>query len=166
MEPLLIMAIVLVEVALWQWRVAITIRGRVIGGVVLGFFGAILQVTAISRVAQDMGDVARIAAYAAGVALGVLLGCVIDRNVSTGQVSVRVFAPADPHLVPALRGRGWPVTATDGDGHKGPVAVLYLAIDDRRTSQLEDALRALAPDAAWTVERIATSRGLQRVDSN
>jgi uncharacterized protein YebE (UPF0316 family) len=165
MEALLIMAIVLVEVALWQWRVAITIRGRVTGGVVLGFVGAILQVTAISRVVQDMGDIARVAAYAAGVGLGVLLGCVIDRRVRTGHVSVRVFAPVDGHLVPALRGRGWPVTATDGEGHDGPVVVLFLAIDERRTPQLEDELRSLAPGACWTVERIAASRGLLGVTS-
>jgi uncharacterized protein YebE (UPF0316 family) len=166
MEALLIMALVLVEVALWQWRVAITIRGRILGGVVLGFVGAILQVTAISRVVGDMGNAAKIGAYAAGVALGVLFGCVIDRRVAAGQVSVRVFAPSDPHLVPTLRVRGWPVTATDGDGHNGPVVVLYLAIDERRTPQLEGELRALAPGACWTVSRIATSRGLLAVTSS
>ena len=165
MQPLLIMTIVVVEVALWQWRVAITIRGRMIGGVVLGFVGAILQVTAISRVVQDMGDGWKIAGYAAGVALGVLLGCMIDRRVRTGHVTFRVFAPSDPHLVRALRVRGWPVTATTGDGHEGPVVVLYRAIDERRSSQLDSELRSLAPRASWTVSRIATSSGLLEVRS-
>jgi len=49
------------------------------------------------------GQRAKIGAYAVGVALGVLLGCVIDRRVAAGQVSVRVFAPKRPHLVPTLR---------------------------------------------------------------
>jgi len=160
MESLVIMALVLIEVALWQWRVAITMRGRLLGGAVLGLIGAIVQVTAISRVVQDIGDVAKVAGYACGVAVGVLLGCLIDRHFSPWSVSVRVFVPADPTLVPALRAAGWPVTATSGDGHNGPIEVLYVAIDHRHTGALERELRALAPAACWTVQRISASRGL------
>jgi hypothetical protein len=89
-----------------------------------------------------------------------LFGCLIDRRVSESQVVVRVFAPTDPGLVPSLRTAGWPVTATRGDGHTGPVDILMLAIDRRRTAELERDLASLAPDASWTVERIASSRGL------
>jgi uncharacterized protein YebE (UPF0316 family) len=160
MEPFVIMALVLCEVALWQWRVAITLRGNLFGGFVLGLVGAILQVTAISRVVQDMGNFEKIAGYAAGVAIGVLLGCLMDRHLSTAEVWVRVIAPADPRLVPALRTAGWPVTATSGQGHEGPVDVLYLAIDQRRCARLEDELRGLAPKGCWTIERISGSRGL------
>jgi uncharacterized protein YebE (UPF0316 family) len=160
MEPLLIMTLVLFEVALWQWRVAITLRGSLLGGALLGLIGAVVQVTAISRVVQDMGDIAKVAGYACGVAIGVLVGCLIDRRLSVRQVSVRVFAPADPDLVPALRTEGWPVTATRGQGHSGQLEILYVAIDERRTAKLEQALHLLAPDASWTVERLAGSHKL------
>jgi uncharacterized protein YebE (UPF0316 family) len=163
MDALLIMSLVLFEVALWQWRVAITMRGNLAGGMLLGLVGAVVQVTAISRVVQDMGDVAKVAGYAVGVAIGVLVGCLIDRYLSTWHVSVRVFAPADTTLVPRLRERGWPVTATTGLGHQGPVEVLYIAIDQRRVAELESVLRSLAPDASWTIERISSSRGLLAV---
>jgi uncharacterized protein YebE (UPF0316 family) len=163
MEPLVIMALVLFEVALWQWRVAITIRGNLAGGVLLGLVGAVVQVTAISQVVQDMGNVAKVAGYACGVGIGVLVGCLIDRRLSKWHVSVRVFAPADADLVPTLRGQGWPVTATDGIGHQGPVEVLFIAIDQRRTAELERALHELAPKASWTIERISSSRGLLAV---
>jgi uncharacterized protein YebE (UPF0316 family) len=160
MEPILIMVLVLLEVALWQWRIAITMRGRLAGGVALGLVGAVIQVTAISSVVQDMGNVAKIAGYAAGVGAGVLLGCLIDRRVSAAEVVVRVFAPADPALVPALRAVGWPVAATDGIGHDGPIAVLHIAIDERKRRALEMLLGDLAPRACWTVERVVSSRGL------
>ncbi len=100
MEPLVIMALVLFEVALWQWRVAITVRGNSSGGALLGFIGALVQVTAIARVVQNVGDVANVIAYAAGVGIGVLVGCLVDRRLSAREVTVRVFAPADPELVP------------------------------------------------------------------
>jgi uncharacterized protein YebE (UPF0316 family) len=165
MEPFLIMLLVLFEVALWQWRVAITIRGNLAGGVLLGLVGAIVQVTAISRVVDDMGNLAKVAGYAAGVGIGVLVGCLIDRRLSTWDASVHVFAPAGSTLDAALRDRGWPVTATSARGHQGPVDVLYLAIDKRRTGELERVLRSLAPDATWTIERISSSRGLLAVTS-
>ena len=166
MEPFVIMALVLFEVALWQWRVAITVRGNVLGGALLGLVGAVVQITAISRVVHDMGNVAKVAGYACGVAIGVILGCLVDRHMSAWLVSVRVFAPADPDLVPALRAGGWPVSATSGRGHEGPIDVLYLAIDQRRTRALERELHALAPDACWTIERISASRGLLDVGAS
>jgi uncharacterized protein YebE (UPF0316 family) len=160
MEPFVIMTLVLFEVALWQWRVAITVRGIVLGGALLGLIGAVVQVTAISRVVLDMGNIAKIAGYASGVAIGVLVGCLIDRRLSAWHMSVRVFAPEDPDLAPTLRARGWPVTATSGQGHKGPVEVLYLAIDQRRAGMLQSDLHSVAPNACWTTERISASRGL------
>jgi len=160
MESLIIMLLVLVEVALWQWRVAITVRGNSVGGALLGFVGAVVQVTAIAQVVQDVGDVVRVAAYAFGVGVGVFVGCTIDRRLSERKVTVRVFAPTDPRLAPELRARGWPLTATSGDGHTGPVEVLYVAIDQQATDRLEDDLRALAPEACWTIEHITASRGL------
>jgi len=94
MESFMIMMLVLFEVALWQWRVAITIRGNLLGGVLLGLVGAVVQVTAISWVVRDMGDVTKVAGYAVGVAIGVGVGGLIDRRLSTWDASVRVFAPA------------------------------------------------------------------------
>jgi uncharacterized protein YebE (UPF0316 family) len=160
MEPFLIMGLVLFEVALWQWRVAITMRGKIAGGVLLALVGAVVQVTAISTVVADMGDIAKVAGYACGVGIGVLAGCLIDRHVSKWHVSIRVFAPADVALLPALRAAGWPVAATRGIGHEGPLDVLFIAVDRRHTADVERDLRALAPKACWTIERIAASSGL------
>src|SRR4051794_31192436 len=160
-EPLIIMLLVLLEVALWQWRVAITLRGELLRGVLLGVGGAIIQVTVLSRVVQNIGDITRVSGYAAGVGAGVLLGCLIDRRVSSAHVIVRVFAPVeDEGLVLPLRAAGWPVTATRGEGHEGPVDILMVAIDHRRVASLEQVLTALSPRACWTVERIASSSGL------
>src|SRR5204863_9400068 len=82
MEPLVIMALVLFEVALWQWRVAITMRGNVAGGVALALIAAVVQITVISRVVQDIGDLAKVVGYACGVAAGVMRGCLVHRRLS------------------------------------------------------------------------------------
>ena len=43
------MALVLVEVALWQWRVAVTGRGPYLRGAALGGIGAVIQITVVLR---------------------------------------------------------------------------------------------------------------------
>ena len=160
MEPLIIMMLVLLEVAIWQWRIAFTNRSRAVAGALLGIVGAVVQVTAMTKVVQDIGDVPRIAGYACGVGMGVFLGCVLDRRTSTETMMVRVFAPADPALVAALRGDGWPVTATSGDGHDGPLDVLYVAVDKRLVPQFVQDLVQRSPQACWIAERVVTSGGM------
>src|SRR3954452_8383526 len=73
-RPLLIVVLVLPEVGMWQWRMVIAARGRRLGAVLLGTAGAVLQITAITQVATNIGDPFSVAAYAAGVGLGVLDG--------------------------------------------------------------------------------------------
>ena len=43
---------------------------------------------------------------------------------------------------------------------RGPVEVLFIAIDERPTPELENALRSLAPETRWTIERISSSHEL------
>ena len=93
METFVIMALVLCEVALWQWRVAITLRGNLFGGFVLGLVGAILQVTAISACRAGHGRHREDRRLRGGVAIGVLLGCLMDRHLSTSEVWVRGTRP-------------------------------------------------------------------------
>ncbi|MET0326901.1 MAG: hypothetical protein ABW219_16905, partial [Ilumatobacteraceae bacterium] len=79
MRPFLIMALVLVEVALWQWRVAVTGRGQYLRGALLGGVGAVIQISVVIRLVGDVGGAASIAGYALGVALGVAAGGLLDR---------------------------------------------------------------------------------------
>lgn len=84
-RPFAITAIVLVEVGLWQWRIALTGRGRKIPGALLGSVGASLQVTAISQVVADMDQPVTMLAYAIGVGAGVLAGCCLDERLSKAR---------------------------------------------------------------------------------
>jgi uncharacterized membrane protein YiaA len=48
-RPLVIAGLVVTEVGLWQWRMVITSRGNRASAMLLGAFGAFLQITAISQ---------------------------------------------------------------------------------------------------------------------
>ncbi len=148
LRPLLIAILVLTEVALWQWRVLIAARGHRRGAVLLGFVGAVLQITAISQVVTNVDDPLSIGAYAAGVGTGVLLGLVAGESLTPGSIRVTIVT-GNPALADHLWARGWPVTVQTAQGAAGPVAMLSLTISRADEDRLYDDVVPLAPEADW-----------------
>ena len=160
MKPVIVMGLVLIEVALWQWRVAVTGRGQFLRGAVLGGVGAVIQITVIVRLVGDLGSVTSVAGYALGVAFGVAAGGVLDRRATPQMVKVQVITPVRHRLPEGLRASGWPTTAFVAAGHAEELDVVNIAIDERRLPELEAVVDGFAPDASWIVERIVSGRGL------
>jgi uncharacterized protein YebE (UPF0316 family) len=160
MKPILIMGLVLVEVALWQWRVAVTGRGQYLRGAVLGGVGAVIQITVVIRLVGDVGGAASIVGYAAGVAFGVAVGGMIDRRATPQLLKVQVIAPTRHRLPRQVRANGWPVTQFTARGDEEELDVINIAIADRHLPELERIVDDVSPEAVWIVERVVRSRGL------
>ena len=156
----MIMGLVLVEVALWQWRVAVTGRGHLLRGALLGGVGAVIQITVVIRLVGELGSVECIAGYAAGVAFGVAAGGILDRRATPQMVKVQVITPRRHGLPERLRAKGWPTTWFVAQGHDEELDVVNVAIAERLLPELEDAVDDIAPDAGWIIERIVRGRGL------
>lgn len=150
LRPLLIVALVLTEVGLWQWRVLLTARGHRGLPTLLGVGGAVLQVTAIAQVVTNLRDPVTVAAYAVGVGGGVLLGVVVSARFTAGAVRLSLVT-SRPGVDEALRRRGWPVITYQGRGASGPVDVLEIVVPDRRRRFLLSDLDDLDPGAARTL---------------
>jgi uncharacterized protein YebE (UPF0316 family) len=160
MRPFLIMSLVLVEVALWQWRVAVTGRGQYLRGALLGGVGAVIQITVVLRLVGDVGGAASIAGYAAGVALGVVAGGVLDRRATPQLLKIQVIAPSRHRLPDEVRNNGWPVTQFAALGDDEELDVINIAVADRHLAELERIVDAVSPEAVWIVERVVRGRGL------
>jgi uncharacterized protein YebE (UPF0316 family) len=161
LRPLLIASLVLTEVGIWQWRMVIAHRGNRATAMLLGFLGAILQITAISQVIADVHDPFSIAAYAAGVALGVLLGLVAGDRLTPGLIGVTIVT-STPHLDRTLWALDWPATAQPGFGETGPVTVLFVVISRRDEQRLHAVVDGLAPDAFWSAKDLRSDAGSTR----
>ena len=159
LDALQMTGLAIVSVALWTLRVALTSRGRRFAGAVTAGLEAVVFVLVFSRAAEDLAAIERLLGYAAGVALGTLAGVALDERLSAGQSEVRVVTPGGGIAhVTALQAEGWPVTWIPGQGPEGEVIVAFVAADDRRLPELVRAVRASAPDAFWTVERLKHAR--------
>src|SRR6476659_835379 len=77
-QPEVIAVLVVLEVAVWQVRVALPTRGRKRSTAVLGAVNAVLSVAAIGQVVTNLDRLENIAGYAIGVAVGVYVGVLVD----------------------------------------------------------------------------------------
>ena len=78
LQPVLIAVLVVLEVAVWQVRVALATRGRKRSAAGLGAVNAVMSVVALGQVVTHLDRPANVAGYAIGVALGVYLGVVVE----------------------------------------------------------------------------------------
>jgi uncharacterized protein YebE (UPF0316 family) len=146
------------SVGLWTLRVALTARGRRGIGATVAAVEAVVFAVAFTNVAAHLDSPVRIAGYAGGVAFGTVLGLTADRRLSAGVSDVDIVVPGrDAHTTERLRRLGWPATTFAADGPSGPVTLICIAVDDSRLAELTAAIRHVAPDAFWTVQRLGTA---------
>ncbi len=157
-QPVLIAVLVVLEVAVWQVRVALATRGRKRSAAALGAVNAVLSVVALGQVVTNLDRPANVAGYALGVAAGVYLGVVADGRLAGDPVEYRIVVPGDG-AGPAgeLRARGWPVTVQHASGHGGPAAVLVVVVTGSRTAEVERDLERLAPDGFHSSTRLRSA---------
>src|SRR5512133_1486993 len=89
-QPVLIALMVVLEVAVWQVRVALATRGRKRIAAALGAVNAVISVVALGQVVTNLDRPANVVGYAVGVAVGVYLGVVADGRFAGDPVEYRV----------------------------------------------------------------------------
>ena len=156
-QPVLIAGMVILEVAVWQVRVALATRGRKRVAAVLGAVNAVLSVVAISQVVTNLDRPANVAGYAIGVAIGVYLGVTVDGRFAGDPVEHRIVLPGDGALLAAeLTVRGWTVTSHSAQGLGGPATVLSVVARPGRVVALERDLQQLSPEGFRTTSRLTS----------
>jgi uncharacterized protein YebE (UPF0316 family) len=159
LQPLVIAALVVTEVAVWQLRVALATRGRKNSAATLGAVNAVLSVVALAQVVTHLERPANVAGYAVGVAVGVYVGIVADERLAREPLQYRVLVDGDGELLAGrLHEAGWPVTRQAAAGPGGPAAVLLVVVDAGQASRLDRDLDRLAPHGYRTRSRLHGAR--------
>lgn len=84
-----------------------------------------------------------------------MAGLAANERLPAGASEVDIVVDGHhPPLVESLRQLGWPVTTFPGHGPSGPVTVICVAVDQRRITELTNAIRRLAPNAFWTTQEL------------
>lgn len=146
LQPLFIALLVIVEVCVWQVRMAMAARGRKRIAALLGALNAVIQAVALGQVVTGLDRPANVAGYAVGVAAGVYLGIAVGGRLAADPVEHRVVVPgAGDEVAARLRDRGWPVTTHSAVGLDGPATVLVVVACAAASAAVERDLDELAP---------------------
>jgi uncharacterized protein YebE (UPF0316 family) len=157
-QPVLIAVLVVLEVAVWQVRVALAKRGRKRIAALLGAINAVISVVALGQVVTHLDRPENVAGYALGVAIGVYVGVAADGRFAGDPVEYRVVLPGDGTGPAAqLWARGWRVTVQPALGLQGAATVLFVVVDAGRTAEIERDLAQFAPDGFRTSTRLRSA---------
>ena len=142
-----------VDVSLGTLRIMLITRGSRWRSGLVGFFESLIWVIAAGLVLQQLDDPMRMGAFAAGFALGTVMGVSLERMIAFGSVVVNVVSPVDtPRVADALRAEGCRVTVIGGEGRDGDVQVLFTVIPRRSLRRALTVVQDTNPRAFVSLE--------------
>ncbi len=156
---LAIFALRAIDITLSTLRMLAVVRGRRVVAWLLGFFGALLFITAIAGVLSALDNLVGMLAYAAAYATGNLAGMTIERRLAPGRVLLRIFTPGPARAVAAaLHDAGIGATRIPSRTPGGAELVLCYA-PRRSANRLRDLARAAEPASTITLENVRSLVG-------
>jgi uncharacterized protein YebE (UPF0316 family) len=158
--PLVIAAARVVDVSCDTLRVLFAFRGRRLLSGLLGFVQALVFIVAVGSAIRHLDSIGHVFGYAAGFALGTVVGITIECALAFGLATVRIVSRhGGVEIAEDLRGQGYGVTEFGGYGREGRVEFLHSVV---HRSHLEEVLGIVDrhdPDAFVTVEEPQVLRG-------
>lgn len=127
----IIFAAQIVYVSLVTVRWIILVRGARYLASAMSFVEILVYAYTLSLVVSKLDEPVRLVVYAAGYAVGCLVGSFLEQRIAYGMAAVQVIVPSHSRLQDALRDAGFPVTEWSGQGRDAE-RQLYLLILKRR----------------------------------
>ena len=155
----LIFGLRVTDMTLDTLRVLFVMRGRKPIAWILGFFQALVFVTAITYVLRDLTNPLNIIGYAAGFATGVVVGMAIEQRLAIGHVHMRVISPRrGSGIAEKLRAEGYAVTEVPARGKDGMVTMLNCSVLRKDIGRIRLMVNEVDPEAFITSEDIRPIR--------
>lgn len=156
LSALLIFAMRLADVSIGTVRLIVLVRGQTLLAAVLSFFSALIWILAAGQVINNLDQPIKIVAFAAGFAVGTMLGSTIERWIAIGNNLVRIVTSVStPRVAEALREAGFYVTELNAEGRDGEVHISFSVISRRQVSKLINLVTKVNPEAFITVEDVS-----------
>ncbi len=158
--PIAILLLRTTDITMSTLRTFSVARGRRMMAWLIGFFQALLFVTAVSAVLTQLGNPLNLLAFAAGFATGNVLGITIDGMLAPGKSLLRIYSSAHgEELAHTLRALGHGATLVSGQGRDGTVSMIYCYVPRRQVLKIKRQVIDLDPQAYLSVENVRQIRG-------
>jgi uncharacterized protein YebE (UPF0316 family) len=124
------------DVSLDTIRTVSVIQGRRAFAAVLGFFEAVVYISAVAKVLLNMNQPVYALAYGLGFALGTYLGMVIEQRLAFGNQMVLLLTSKGSELADVLRAGNYRVAEVKGHIREGDLTILGVETPRRDVQKL------------------------------
>lgn len=153
--PLLIFATRIVDVTMDTLRIVFISRGNKLIAPILGFFGILVWLMAITQIMQHLDNFACYIAYAGGFATGNYLGLILEEKLAIGYQLVRVVTSKDSTpLIGDLREKGYGVTSVWAEGKNGQVHIIFVITKRSNVQDVVSIINVFNPMAFYSIEDV------------
>ena len=126
------------DMSLDTLRVLYVIRGRKGFVWILGFCQAMLFITAIASVLNNLDNLLNILAYAAGFATGTIVGMTIEERLASGYIHLRIISSRRGSAIAEnLREEGYATTEIPARGKDGMVTVINCSVIRKNVNKIK-----------------------------
>ena len=145
------------EVSLGTVRIVLINRGEKLKGALIGFFEVLIWIFLVSDMLSTIAqDPIKVVVYCLAFACGNYVGVIIENKLAIGNACVWSVISGEHRetLEKALRGKGFGVTVTEGEGLKDKVYVFMIYLKRKQVEEATSIIRAAIPDAFLTVNDV------------
>lgn len=155
--PLMIFFARLIDVSLGTIRIIFISRGFKYIAPLIAFIEINIWLLAIAQIMLHLDNPACSIAYAAGFAMGNLVGMLIEEKISIGSVIVRIIVKHDSDKIyNYLKSEKYGVTVVDAKGIEGDVKLIFAVIRRGDLKKILNHIKTIHPHAFYTIEDTRT----------
>jgi uncharacterized protein YebE (UPF0316 family) len=148
----------IIDVTLDTIRTVAIVQGRRMFSASLGFFQAVVYISAIAKVLLNIDHPIYILAYGLGFASGTFLGITIETRLAFGHQLVSFITYKGVAFAEALRKSGYRLAEVKGHARDGDLTIVYVQIPRRQTQKLIRDAGAIDDDCFCLVNDVRVAR--------
>ena len=151
----------IIDITLDTVRTVAIVQGRRVFAAILGFFEAVIYVTAIAKVLLNMDHPIYALAYGLGFAMGTFLGITIEQRLAFGLQVVSLFTRNGAELAKGLISAGYRVAEVLGHIRDAEVTILYVEIPRKQVPKLIHDAATIDEECFCVVNDVRVARYLK-----
>jgi uncharacterized protein YebE (UPF0316 family) len=150
----------IVDVSLGTIRVNMIVRRKKTFAAVIGFFEVAIFISIIVRIIQEIDNIYGILSYAAGFAVGTVIGIIISEKLSRDLISTNIISKSrSDDIKKSLKEEGYGITCYRGTGIDGEVEIINVVCSQNSIKRLHTIIRSEDPAAFMASYMLDKIRG-------
>ena len=157
---LLIMCMRISDVTIGTFRTLLVVQGKKYYAALAGFFEVLIWIFAMRYIVQHMDHTINLIGYAAGFALGNILGITIEQKVAMGYSQINIVSLHHTDIIAnKLRQAKFGVTILPAEGSAGGVSILLVIVKRKYQKHVMQIAESVDKHSFITIQQSRPFRG-------